>query len=233
MKKFKQLVSIGLVLLVSLSVCSTVFAAKKITINSATLQEFKDETGTVDDSTVNIKVSFTTSDELSGQISVHLASKNFDSLPSGTTNQAKEAMTVYADQIEIPADSTYTFPVLKSRIKSATGLTDIEGCTLYLRMGAMDSDPDIYVITYHDPSTQVDPPTPVINYGDVNKDGKITNKDTAFLARYLAKWSGYDETNVDTAAADVNADGKTTNKDTAILARHLAKWSGYEVLPYK
>ena len=69
-------------------------------------------------------------------------------------------------------------------------------------------------------------------YGDVNGDEKITLKDDAFLARYLAHWIGYDETNVDLDAADVNADGKVGVRDNAILARHLAKWIGYEELPY-
>ena len=75
----------------------------------------------------------------------------------------------------------------------------------------------------------------VINtiYGDVNKDGKVTALDNAFLARYIAKWSGYNDTTVDKDAADVNADTKITALDNAILARHLAKWTGYNELPYK
>ena len=69
--------------------------------------------------------------------------------------------------------------------------------------------------------------------GDVTGDGKITSKDDAFLARYIAKWTGYDETNVIVAAADTNADGRITIKDNAILSRYIAKWKGYETLPYK
>ena len=70
-------------------------------------------------------------------------------------------------------------------------------------------------------------------YGDVNSDGRVTALDNAFLARYLAKWTGYDETNVDLAAADTNNDGKVTALDNAVLARHLAKWTGYDGLPYR
>ena len=69
-------------------------------------------------------------------------------------------------------------------------------------------------------------------YGDVNGDEKITLKDDAFLARYLAHWIGYDETNVDLDSADVNADGKVGVRDNAILARFIARWTGYEELPY-
>ena len=68
--------------------------------------------------------------------------------------------------------------------------------------------------------------------GDVNGDNKITALDNAYLARYLAKWSGYDDTTVNKNAADVNGDGKVTALDNAILARHLAKWTGYDTLPY-
>ena len=69
--------------------------------------------------------------------------------------------------------------------------------------------------------------------GDMNGDGRVTNLDRTSLARYLARWSGYDETTVDLLAADVNQDGRVTNLDRTILARHLAKWAGYETLPYK
>ena len=75
------------------------------------------------------------------------------------------------------------------------------------------------------------PPATII-YGDVNGDESVTVKDDAFLARYLAHWIGYDETNVDLDAADVNADGKVGVRDNAILARFIARWTGYEELPY-
>ena len=70
-----------------------------------------------------------------------------------------------------------------------------------------------------------------ILYGDVNRDGKITSADKVTLARYLAKWAGYDETKVDLEAADVNLDGKVTSADKVTIARYLAKWVGYEDLP--
>ena len=63
-------------------------------------------------------------------------------------------------------------------------------------------------------------------------DVKVTAMDNAFLSRYFAKWTGYDETKVDLAASDTNNDGKVTALDNAVLARHLAKWTGYDLLPY-
>ena len=64
--------------------------------------------------------------------------------------------------------------------------------------------------------------------GDVNGDGKINTLDRMILARYLAKWDGYEERIADMRAADVNGDGKVNTLDRMILARYLAKWDGYE-----
>jgi hypothetical protein len=66
-----------------------------------------------------------------------------------------------------------------------------------------------------------------IIYGDVNGDGVVNSADSAYLARYLAGWPGYD---INIAAADVNGDGIVNSTDSAYLARHLAGWPGYEKL---
>ena len=68
--------------------------------------------------------------------------------------------------------------------------------------------------------------------GDANKDGRVTGMDRGFVARYLARWDGYTEKEVDLTAADVNEDSRVTGMDRGILARHLARWDGYETLPY-
>jgi hypothetical protein len=68
--------------------------------------------------------------------------------------------------------------------------------------------------------------------GDVNSDGKVNTQDRMILTRYLAKWSGYSEEDINMAAADVNCDGKVNTQDRMILTRYLAKWTGYENLPH-
>lgn len=65
--------------------------------------------------------------------------------------------------------------------------------------------------------------------GDVDGNGKVNNKDLTALARYLAKWTGYESINM--TNADTTGEGKVNNKDLTTLARYLAKWSGYETLP--
>ena len=67
--------------------------------------------------------------------------------------------------------------------------------------------------------------------GDVNRDGRVNTQDRILLARYLAKWIGYDAQKIDLLAADVNGDGRVNTQDRIILARYLAKWIGYEKLP--
>lgn len=62
--------------------------------------------------------------------------------------------------------------------------------------------------------------------GDVNLDGRVTDKDAMILARYKAGWSGYDEKILCVLAADVNGDGYILDRDASILARHLAGWGG-------
>ncbi len=70
-------------------------------------------------------------------------------------------------------------------------------------------------------------------YGDVDKDRQVTNRDSAIIARHLARWAGYDNDNqaYDFRAADVDCDGQVTNRDSAIVARHLARWADYLTLP--
>ena len=64
--------------------------------------------------------------------------------------------------------------------------------------------------------------------GDVNMDGSVNTLDRMILARYLAKWDGYEEQIADWNAADINKDGTVNTLDRMILARYLAKWDGYE-----
>lgn len=72
-----------------------------------------------------------------------------------------------------------------------------------------------------------------VQYGDVNRDGKVNLLDSTILARYVAKWPDYTADTIDMRAADVNNDGKVNLLDSTILARHVAKWPDYAELPYE
>ena len=62
--------------------------------------------------------------------------------------------------------------------------------------------------------------------GDVNKDGKVDTLDLTLLARYLAKWPGYDKL-VDPFLGELDGVEGVTVADYVILARCLAKWPNY------
>ena len=56
--------------------------------------------------------------------------------------------------------------------------------------------------------------------GDINKDGKVNNKDVSRLMQYLAHW----EVEVNTPVLDCNGDKKINNKDVSRLMQWLAHW---------
>ncbi len=56
--------------------------------------------------------------------------------------------------------------------------------------------------------------------GDVNSDGRVNDRDSIQLDRYLAEWGN--EINI--SAADFNGDGKVNDRDSISLARTLAGW---------
>ena len=72
-----------------------------------------------------------------------------------------------------------------------------------------------------------------ILYGDINADKKVDKHDVECLARYIAKWEGYEADKINIEAADLNGDGKVNSLDRTILSRHVANWEGYEKLPIK
>lgn len=71
--------------------------------------------------------------------------------------------------------------------------------------------------------------TAEIQNGDVTGDNKITSLDLIKLARYYAKWDGYET--IDNFGADVNCDSEISGADVIILTRHWAGWDSYKILP--
>ena len=76
------------------------------------------------------------------------------------------------------------------------------------------------------------PDIPLCLLGDLNGDGMVGLGDKVLFSRYLANWTGYDESIINKEAADINGDGNIKYNDAAVLYRHLAKWKGYENLEY-
>ena len=191
MRVFKSLMCTVLSFVVAMSFCTVAFAtgaaagnatgttsgttSGTITIDKVSIQEFQDQTGTVKDELVNIVVEFTITNP-SEEFTVLLTSEEV----TGSTKEP-ETKIIYINQEVTPTITTYTFVAEKAKIKEATGLTDIEGCTLYLKMGAMGIyESDMTTFTYRDPKVAV-------IYGDVTGDKLVNIGDAIRILRYNAK----------------------------------------------
>ncbi len=60
----------------------------------------------------------------------------------------------------------------------------------------------------------------VWQYGDVNKDSFVNNKDLGLLMQYLNNW----DVTIYMDVADVNVDGSVNNKDYGLLMQYLNNW---------
>ena len=195
--------------------------------------------------TINSVVFSTASTE--GDVSVEVAF----TAPTGTAEItllfASEIITdessqtdkiLYIDQVATPADGKFAFLVSKQDIQEATGLADIEGCTLYMMMGGTDiSTATVFPVEFHDPAeapteapttaptdaptaAPTDAPTtsPFFRRGDLNNDGKFDAKDITMLRRAITAG------NTDAAAhpeMDIDGNGKIEAKDVTILRRRI------------
>ena len=202
-----KFITVFIISIFALSTC--VFAEDAITIDSVTFYEYVDEYGMEDESLVSVKVGFTSVS--TEQISLLLTSENITEISDETKSKV-----IFMDQTLNSNDGVYEFTIEKSRISSATGLTDINGCTLYIKLGGKNvADMATKTITYNDP--YISNVTP----GDVDGDLEITNLDGTYLLRYLAGW---ELDNVQLEAMDVDDDGEITNLDGTFLLRYLAGW---------
>lgn len=138
--------------------------------------------------------------------------------------EVKDEDILYVDQATAGEDGTasFTFPEI-------TG-DSAKGAVVYSGYSSMTAEAAPLSKNYQAGGEDPEPPVTVV-YGDVNGDGVVNAKDKTYLARYIAKWSGYETINEKNA--DVNGDGAVNAKDKTVLARYIAKWSGYETLPKK
>ncbi len=150
-------------------------------------------------------------------------------LPSGVATISEEAFLDCWGLTEITLpDSIRT--VGESAFENCTALTDVYFAgteelweTIKTKGRIKDkNDPLLNAKIHFGSSASGD----AVMIGDVNADGKVNATDRRILARYLAKWSGYEEQIASWEAADINKDGKVNANDRRILARYLAKWGG-------
>ena len=222
MRVSKILLIITLIATLLMCFSTAVFAANSVTIEDVVLTKYVGSDGVANENLVAVKVTFTAPSSPQ-QITVLMASEDIEDFTDYTNSKI-----VYINQVATPANGVYEFVIEKSRIQSATGLEDIEGYSLVLKIGGNEiTDIANVTVTFEDPYARN------VIIGDVNGDEKISSIDRITLSRYLAKWDGYDDSTVVKEACDVNGDTKVTSMDRIVLSRYLAKWDGYETLPYK
>lgn len=193
-------------LLFTAAVPTAAFAADAITITSVTFEPYEDAYGARDDDLINVYVAFTAPAGMS-QVSILLAGADIQSVNLGNKHQV-----IYQNQVDTPEDGLLIFPVEKARIASATGLSDIEGATLYLRLGGTTASTVSMSVTYKEPA-------PV--YGDLNGDGKVSSTDALMILRYYTGLSTLTTRQLE--AADVVQDGTVGIGDAVRILRFEAK----------
>ena len=116
-----------------------------VEINSVEFEEYSDIYGERDKHTVRTKISYTVPEDCES-VSVAFLGKN-------TSDQEEFVQNViYIDQIDDPTGE-YEFLIERSRIQQVLGTSDIEGKTLYLKMGASGAnEADVFEVTYNTPT---------------------------------------------------------------------------------
>ena len=212
MKKhlFRSLIAVGLSLIIF---AMPAFAANTISFENGgiSLDVYKDASGNVDENYVKVTVKYTaTHDEAAEEMS------RITFALSATTVEEKlagnEAKVVYLDEQVTPTkDSTYSFVIEKSKIKSALNKDVIEGETLLFKMGGVGVEEAATAdVVYSTP----------VNRGDINGDNRVAIGDATMMLQYVAgKITLTDE---QAAAADVTKDGRITIGDATKMLQYIA-----------
>ena len=129
------------------------------------------------------------------------------------------------DSLQVPVGSQFVFPLCGFTAPEGTKfggwkIQDQEDSPVCDPGTAMTAAADITVI----PVWVLNTDTP-LSKGNLNKDKKIDSADAMLLTRYV---NGWEDIEIDEAAADINGDKKIDIKDAMILSRYVNGWEGYD-----
>ena len=220
MKLSKILCLLILASLSAIALAFSAFASEGIVVESLTFEAYIDSEGVEnkDLSLAKLKVSVPYGND---QITILLTSEEISEFTGETTSKI-----IYINQIDVPADGTFEFPIEKSKVLDAIGAQSAETAILHLKIGATsENTPASHEVVMEITAAR-------ILYGDVNNDKKVSSIDLIYISRYLANWSKYKDL-ANPLAADLYVDGKINSYDLISLARHLANWEKFSVLPLK
>lgn len=144
----------------------------------------------------------------------------FDNLDVSLPQSQKSPFTIFCDGLDAPASAdgtiiTFTFVV----DENVAADTMLELTASYLDGDVVDADFNDLPLRIQAGGVTVGEGT-LINYGDLNSDGKINIRDLGILQQHLNNW----DVAIDRAAADTNGDGKVNVRDLGLLQQYLNGW---------
>lgn len=185
MKKL-LIMSIALVAIMATVFTVSAFAANTVDVTGISITEYVDPTtNEVNNAYVNMTVNYTVGEGNEGMDRITF-------MLSATTVadelEGNEAKIVYIDERVTP-DGSYSFVAEKARIQTAlekADLADIEGQTLYFKMGGVGVDEaDTATVVYNSPQSEEE-----IVYGDVDGSGGIDAYDSLLTLRHYVSPTG-------------------------------------------
>lgn len=203
MKMVKKILSAGLCAAMMLSAGSAYAsdAADAITIDSVVFSAVEG-----DDTLVKATVGFTAVYPAE-EVTILMATQD-----AITTDNIDDVM--YINQVARPQDGVLEFVIEKSRILASTEAEDVNGTTLYVKMGGTD-------INTMASNTGVISLGADYIAGDVDGDEEVTSTDAILTLRYEAGW---DLSDVNVDAMDVDDDDEATSTDAILMLRYEAGW---------
>jgi hypothetical protein len=208
MQNLKRIIAFAITLAMLCMVAPTCFASESIVIDSVEFSVYTDDLGFEDSTLVNVKVTFS-APAGAEEISLLLTGEDISEI-----NNTTKAKIIHMDQFAVSEDGVYECTVEKSRIAAAIGNSEIDGATLYLKMGGKNvSEMVTTTVIFEEPALS-------ILYGDVTGDGEVDIGDAIKVLRYDA---GLDTLDGDQfIAGEVTGDGEVDIGDAIKILRYDA-----------
>lgn len=227
MKKL-LIMSIALVAIMATVFTVSAFAANTVDVTGISITEYVDPTTKeANDAYVNMTVNYTVGEGTEGMDRITF-------MLSATTVadelEGNEAKVVYIDERVTPTDAvegvySYSFVAEKARIQTAlekAALADIEGQTLYFKMGGVGVDEaDTATVVYNSPKSEDD-----IMYGDVNGDTYVNANDALVILQANVKL--IELTTEQAEVADINGDTFANANDALVILQINVKMLDYD-----
>lgn len=198
-------------LLVAMVVCSLALTcyASEITITSVTFEKYTDQYGNENDANLVMKIEFNAPSETT-QISVCVLGEDIEDIVQAEANNK----LIYMGQFDTPSSGILMIPLSKAAISTANGATNVEGSTIYLRVGGK-------TVTEAAPmEVTVELPKADVIKGDVTLDGIVNSTDATQILRYNAKLRTFTEDQI--TAGDVTGDGEIDIFDAVWVLKYAA-----------